>query len=177
MGATIAEIMNGNWQFLLFSSKFKRDNSVKNQQTITKFKLDLHILKTNLHMQFQSYTYKEKLDSRNWKFLLFSKFKRDNSVKNQRTIIKLELDLRISMSNLHMQFQPYTYIQTKVRERKLKISSRDNSVINHQTTTKFKLDLRSPLTYPYIKFEWNVCNPYRDNERKLKFLIFYVQEG
>jgi hypothetical protein len=27
--------------------------------------------------------------------------------------------LRIPMMYLHMQFQPYTYIQTKVRERKL----------------------------------------------------------
>ena len=27
MGATIAEIMNGNWQFVFFFSKFKGDNS------------------------------------------------------------------------------------------------------------------------------------------------------
>jgi hypothetical protein len=46
------------------------------------------------------------------------------SVKNHRTITKFEFDLRILMTYLHMQFQPYTYIQTKVRELKLKISSR-----------------------------------------------------
>jgi hypothetical protein len=85
------------------------------------------------------------------------------------------------MTYLHMQFQPYTYIQTKVTERKLKISSRGitQSVINHQTTTKFKLDLHNPMTYPYIKFELNVCNPYRYNERKLKisiFFFFFVQK-
>jgi hypothetical protein len=49
-------------------------------------------------------------------------FRRDNSVKNQRTITKFELDLRIPMTNLHMQFESYTYIQTNVKERKLKIS-------------------------------------------------------
>jgi hypothetical protein len=37
---------------------------------------------------------------------------------------KFELDLRINMTYLHMQFEPYTYIQTKVTERKLKIFSR-----------------------------------------------------
>jgi hypothetical protein len=51
-------------------------------------------------------------------------FKRDNSVKNQRTIIKFEPHLRIPMTNLHMQFEPYTYIQTKVKERKLNFFSR-----------------------------------------------------
>jgi hypothetical protein len=30
-----------------------------------------------------------------------------------------EFDLRIPMSSLLMQFEPYTYIQTKVRERRL----------------------------------------------------------
>jgi hypothetical protein len=77
-----------------------------------------------------------------------------------------------------MKFQPYAYIQTKVKEQKLKITSRGITVKNHQTTTKFKLDLRNPMTHPYIKFELNVCNPYRDNERKLKICIFFfVQEG
>jgi hypothetical protein len=47
---------------------------------------------------------------------------RDNSVKNQRTITEFELDLRIPMTNVQMQFESYTCIQTKVRERKLKIS-------------------------------------------------------
>ena len=77
------------------------------------------------------------------------------------------------MTYLHKQFQPHTYIQTKVKRAETEnFFKRDNSVINHQTTTKFKLDLHNPMTYPYIKFELNVCNPYRDNERKLKFLIF-----
>jgi hypothetical protein len=102
-------------------SKFKRDNPVKNQRTITKFELDLHIPMTNLHMQFESYTcIQTKVRERKLKISIFSKFKRDNPVKNQWTITKLKLDLCIPMSNLHMQFEPYTYIQTKVRERKLK---------------------------------------------------------
>jgi hypothetical protein len=57
-------------------------------------------------------------------FQFFSKFKRDKSIKNQWTITKFELELRIPLTYLHMQFQPYTYIQTKVRKRKLKISSK-----------------------------------------------------
>jgi hypothetical protein len=63
------------------------------------------------------------LESGNWKFQFFSKFKRDNSVKNQSTITKFKLNLRIPMMNLHIQFEPYTYIQTKVREQKLKFFS------------------------------------------------------
>jgi hypothetical protein len=35
------------------------------------------------------------------KISIFSKFKRGNSVKNQWTITKFELDLRIPMTNLH----------------------------------------------------------------------------
>jgi hypothetical protein len=35
---------------------------------------------------------------------------------------KFDLDLRIPMTYLQVQFQPYTCIQTKVREQKLKIS-------------------------------------------------------
>jgi hypothetical protein len=56
------------------------------------------------------------------KISIFSKFKRDNSVKNQWTITKFELDLYILKTNLHMQIESYTCIQTKGRERKLKIS-------------------------------------------------------
>jgi hypothetical protein len=97
----------------LFFSKFKRDNSVKNQQTITKFKFDLHILMTNLNTYNFNliHAYKQKLESGNSKFLFFLKFKRDNSVKNQRTITKFELDLHIPMIYLHIQFQPYTVYQ------------------------------------------------------------------
>ena len=80
---------------------------------------------------------------------------------------KSELDLRISMTKLHMQFEPYTYIQTKVRERKPKCYQVGyNSVKNYPTMTKFKLDLHNPKMYPYTKFELNVCNRSRDNERK-----------
>jgi hypothetical protein len=35
----------------------KRDNAVKNQWTISKFELDLHIPMTNLHMQFELYNW------------------------------------------------------------------------------------------------------------------------
>jgi hypothetical protein len=58
-----------------------------------------------------------------------------------------------------MQFEPYTYIQTKVRERKLKFFSRGITLSkNHLTMTKFELDL-------HTKFELNVCNLSRDNIR------------
>ena len=42
MCATVAEIMNGNGKFLIFS-KFNKANSVKNHRTMTNFELDLHI--------------------------------------------------------------------------------------------------------------------------------------
>jgi hypothetical protein len=61
-------------------------------------------------------------NQRKLKICIFFMFKRDNSVKNQWTITEFELDLRIPMTNLQMQFESYICIQTKVRERKLKIS-------------------------------------------------------
>jgi hypothetical protein len=66
-----------------------------------------------------------------------------------------------------MQFEPYTYIQTKVRERKLKIFSRGITLSkNQRTMTKIELDLHNPMMYPNTKFELNLCNRSRDNERK-----------
>jgi hypothetical protein len=107
-------------------SKFKRGNSVKNKQIITKFEIDLRIPTTNIRMQFEPYScIQPKVRERKLKIAKnVSKFKRNNSVKNQQTMTKFELDLRIIMTYLHMQFEPYTYIQTKVREQKLKIISR-----------------------------------------------------
>jgi hypothetical protein len=52
-------------------------------------------------------------------FNLFQ-FRRDNSVKNYRTITKFDLEVRIPLTHLHVQFNPCTYIPTKVREWKLK---------------------------------------------------------
>ena len=152
-------------------SKFfllKRDNSVKTNGPNPNLNLTCALLwqtyTCNLNLIHAS---KQKLESVNWKFQFFSKFKRGNSVKNQWTITKFELDLRISMTNLHMQFEPYTYIQTKVRERKLKFISRGITLSkNHPTMTKFELDLHNPMMYSYTKFELNVCNRSRDNERK-----------
>jgi hypothetical protein len=115
----------------------------------------------------------KKFESGNWKFLFFSKFKRDNSVKNQRTIIKFELDLRISKMYLHIQFQPYTHTYKSYRAETEKIFKRDNSVKNHRTATKFKLYQCNPMMYPHIKFTLNVCNSCRDNEQKLKISIFF----
>jgi hypothetical protein len=66
-----------------------------------------------------------------------------------------------------VQFEPYTYIQTKVKEQKLNFFSRGITLSkNHPTMTKFELDLHNPTLYPYTKFELNVCNRSRDNERK-----------
>jgi hypothetical protein len=85
-------------------------------------------------------------------FILFCK--RDNSVKNQRTISKFALDLRIPMTYLHMQFEPYTCIQAKVRERKLNSSSRRITLSKNQwTKTKFEIDLRISMTHLHVQFE------------------------
>jgi hypothetical protein len=130
MCATLIEIMNRNWKFLFFFCSPKWI-IVKNQRTITKFELDLRIPMKNLHMQFESYTsIQTKVWERKLKISIFFLISRGITLsKNQWTITKLELDLRIPMTNLLMQFEPYTCIQTKVRERKLKIFlKRDNSV-------------------------------------------------
>jgi hypothetical protein len=125
MCATLTDIMNGNWKFLFFFFLFKRDNSVKTSGPNPNSNLTCAFLwrtyTCNLNLINTS---KQKSESVNLKFHFFSKFKRSNSVKNHWTITKFELDLRILMSNLHMQFEPYTYIQTKVREPKLKSISR-----------------------------------------------------
>jgi hypothetical protein len=86
---------------------------------MTKFKLDLRNPMTYPYIKFELNVCNPYRDN-NFHFFFFL-FKRDNSVKNQRTKSKFELDLRIPMTNLHMQFESYTCIQTKVRERKLKI--------------------------------------------------------
>jgi hypothetical protein len=70
---------------------------------------------------------------------------------------------------LHLPSEPYTSIQTKVRERKLKLFSRGITLSkNHPTMTKFEVDLHIPKMYPYtnLKFELNVCYRSRDNEQK-----------
>jgi hypothetical protein len=80
---------------------------------------------------------------------------------------QIRIDLRIPMMNLQMQFESYTCIQTKVRERELNFFSRGITLSKHHPTmTKFELDLHNPMMYPYTKFELNVYNRSRDNERK-----------
>jgi hypothetical protein len=117
---------------------------------MTKFKLDLHNPVTYPYMKFELnvfYPYRDKEQKlKNFFFL----FKRDNSVKNQQTITKFELDLRVPMTNLHMQFKSYiTCIQTKVKEQKLKFFSRVITLSkNHPTMTKFELDLHNSMMYP-----------------------------
>jgi hypothetical protein len=69
----------------IYFSKFKRDNSVTNQQTITKFKLDLHILMTNLHMQLQSYTC-IKTKFREWKQKISIFFKVQEGQLSQKSM-------------------------------------------------------------------------------------------
>jgi hypothetical protein len=94
----------------------------------------------------------KKMETEN--FILFCKFKKDNPVKNQWTLTKFELDLRITITYLHMQFQSYTYIQTKVTERKLNISSRGIILSKYfWTMTKFTFDLRNLMMYPYTKLQ------------------------
>jgi hypothetical protein len=124
---------------------------------MTKFNLDLRNPMTYPYIKFElNVCNPYRNNERKLKMSFFFLFKRDNSVKNQRTITKFELDLRIPMMNLQMQFESYTCIQTKVRERKLKslkkISKfkKDNSVKNQWTITKFELDLRIPMTNLHI---------------------------
>jgi hypothetical protein len=71
----------------------------------------------NLCMQFEPYTYiQTKVEVRKLKISMFPLSSREITVKIQQTIIKLELDLRIPSTYLYMQFEPYTPIQTKVRD-------------------------------------------------------------
>ena len=80
---------------------------------------------------------------------------------------KFELDLRISMTKLYMQFEPYTYIQTKVKRAETEILLSGITLSkNYPTMTKFELDLHNPKMNPYTKFKLNVCNRLSDNERK-----------
>jgi hypothetical protein len=90
---------------------------------MTKFKLDLRNPMTYPYIKFELNVCNPYRDNeRKLKISNLFWLKRDNSVKNQWTKTKFKLDLRIPMTNLHMQFESYTCIQTKVRERKLKIS-------------------------------------------------------
>ena len=103
---------------------FKRDNSVINHQTTTKFKLDLRHPMTYPYIKFELNVCNPYQDNeRKLKISNFFFFDQEGSLcQNQRTKTKFELDLHIPMTNLHMQFESYTCIQTKVRERKVKIS-------------------------------------------------------
>jgi hypothetical protein len=76
----------------------------------------------------------------------FSKVKWHNFFKFHLTMTKLQLGLYFLVKYLHMHFQPYKYIPTKVKEQKLKISyfflsSRGMTVKNHQTMTNLNLNL------------------------------------
>ena len=53
MCATVAEMMKRKRNFLLFFSKFKRANSVKNHRTMTKSEFDLHITVTYPYIKFE----------------------------------------------------------------------------------------------------------------------------
>jgi hypothetical protein len=106
MCATVAEIMNGNWKNYIIS-KFKRDNFVKNHQTITKFKLDLIIPLKYIYMHFEPYTNFWRAETENF-------IKTDSSVENHCTMTKFGLDLHITLKYVHMQFEHYTCIQTNV---------------------------------------------------------------
>jgi hypothetical protein len=150
--------MKENWKFLLFPFCSRGITLSKTSRPWPNSNLTCAFLwqtyKCNLNLIHVS---KQKSDSGNWKFLFFSKFKRDNSVKNQQTITKFELDLRISITNLYMQFEPYTSIQTKIRERKLKFFWRGITLSkNYQTMTKFEPDLHNPMMYPYNRI-WIKC--------------------
>ena len=68
------------------------------------------------------------------------------TVKNQWIMTKFELDLRISIMNLHMQFEPYTYmyIQTKVREWNWNFIKWDNSVNKHSESIAKAIQVPNP---------------------------------
>jgi hypothetical protein len=172
---------------------FKKDNSVKNHWTATKFKLDLRNPMMYLYIKFELNVcnpYKD--NERKLKISVLFQSSIGITVKNQHTIKKFYLDLRIPMTNLHMQFEPYKCIQQNLESGNWKFQFLQSSggitpskinesyqteihvyfargitlSKNHQTMTKFKLELHNPMMHPYTKFELNVCNCSRDNERK-----------
>jgi hypothetical protein len=72
----------------IFCFKFKRDNAAKNQRTITKFELDLHIPMEYLHMQLEPYTILSKQVSKRKLKIPVHLWQ-----KNHRTMTKFQLDL------------------------------------------------------------------------------------
>jgi ABC-type phosphate/phosphonate transport system permease subunit len=91
-------------------------------------------------------------------------FKKNNSVKNHWTEIKFKLVMYFLVKYLHMQFQPYTYISTKVRVWKLKIStffqhSRGTFLSNIiKPWPKLNLHLLITMMYMYLYTYVHVLN-------------------
>lgn len=86
----VAEIMIRICDFLKnFSKKFK--HSAKNHRIWTKFKLNLYCLEKYLYAILTLYTFLPKYEHGNliFFFLLFSKLKGHNSIKNHRTWLDL----------------------------------------------------------------------------------------
>jgi hypothetical protein len=75
---------------------------------MTKFELDLHnpMLYPYIKFEFNVCNPYSNNEGKLKIFTFFFKFKRNNSVKNQWTITKFELDLRNSMTNLHLYIHP-----------------------------------------------------------------------
>ena len=104
----------------------------------------------------------------------FSKSKGHNSAENYSTGPKIELNLRILMTHLHIEFQLKMSICNGDNERKLKIngifskSKGHNSAKNYSTGPKIELNLGILMTHLYTEFQlkMSICNG--DNERKLK---------
>lgn len=83
---------------------------------------------------------------------------------NQWTGTKFNLDLYFLVNNLHMKYQLYICISSRVRLQKLRIShffqssrgTTHQKIKNHRITT-FNLNLYIPMTHTYIKFELFKC--------------------
>jgi hypothetical protein len=126
-----------------------------------------NILERDVKQQIINQSIIQTLESGNWKFKFFSKFKRDNSVKNQWDHNQIRTWPAHSYDEpTHAIWPLYIHPNKSWRAETELFFKRDNSVKNHPTMAKFELDLHNHMMYPYTKFEFNVCNRSRDNERK-----------
>jgi hypothetical protein len=89
-----------------FFSKFKTDNSVSYHQTMIKFDIDQCILMTYPYLQFELNMYNCWGDNE-WelKISFFSKLKGHNSAKNDQTMTKFKLGLRIFLTYPYVKFE------------------------------------------------------------------------
>lgn len=114
--------------FFFSSSSCKFMTQSKINKTFTKFKLNLYFLTNHLYMQFKLYNHIKHLfksqSTETENFYLFSKFNEHNSLYNQLSETKFELDLYCLVKYLYMQFQLYIHAYTCRSLQKLEIGNK-----------------------------------------------------